>query len=76
MFDAPWAIVYVAVIWLAHPALGAAACAAALLMLALAVINDLITRRDIEAVRQVVDRGHALSRGLACRTPRSPRRSA
>jgi PrtD family type I secretion system ABC transporter len=50
MFDAPWAVVYVAVIWLAHPALGVAAAAAALLMLALAVINDVVTRRDIEAV--------------------------
>jgi PrtD family type I secretion system ABC transporter len=50
VFDAPWVVVYVAVIWLAHPALGAAAAAAALLMLALAVTNDLVTRRDIEAV--------------------------
>ena len=33
MFDAPWALVYVGVIWLAHPALGMAAAVAALLML-------------------------------------------
>jgi PrtD family type I secretion system ABC transporter len=50
MFDAPWVVVYAAVIWLAHPALGVAACAAAVLMLALAVVNDLVTRRGIEAV--------------------------
>src|SRR5580765_6450795 len=35
IFDAPWALVYVAVIWLAHPVLGMAAAAAAVLMLAL-----------------------------------------
>ena len=33
LFDAPWVVVYVGVIWLAHPVLGMAAAAAALLML-------------------------------------------
>ena len=52
LFDAPWAIVYVAVIWLAHPVLGAAAAAAAVVMLALALINDFATRREIEALQK------------------------
>lgn len=52
LFDAPWVIVYVAVIWLAHPVLGMTAAAAALLMLALALINDFITRREIEALQK------------------------
>ncbi|MBT9475384.1 type I secretion system permease/ATPase [Polaromonas sp.] len=52
LFDAPWVIVYVAVIWLAHPVLGMTAAAAALLMLALALINDFITRREIEALQR------------------------
>lgn len=52
LFDAPWVIVYVAVIWLAHPALGMMAAAAAALMLALALFNDWFTRRDIEAVQK------------------------
>ena len=52
VFDAPWAVVYVAVIWLAHPVLGMAAGAAALLMLALALLNDRITRRGIEGVQR------------------------
>jgi PrtD family type I secretion system ABC transporter len=52
LFDTPWALVYIAVIWLAHPLLGVAAAGAALLMLVLAVVNDRITRRDIEALQK------------------------
>jgi PrtD family type I secretion system ABC transporter len=51
-FDAPWLLAYVAVIWLAHPALGMAAAAAAALMLVLACLNDLVTRKGIETVRR------------------------
>ena len=49
LIDSPWVFAYVAVIWLAHPLLGIAAACAAVLMLALAVINDVVTRREIEA---------------------------
>jgi PrtD family type I secretion system ABC transporter len=52
LFDAPWVFVYVAVIWLAHPLLGAAAAAAALVMLAMALLNDFVTRREIEALQK------------------------
>jgi PrtD family type I secretion system ABC transporter len=52
LFDTPWVIVYVAVIALAHPALGVAAALASLLMLGLALANDRLTRRDIEALQQ------------------------
>jgi ATP-binding cassette, subfamily C, type I secretion system permease/ATPase len=52
VFDAPWLLIYVAVIWLAHPALGIAAALAAALMLGLAVFNDFITRRDIESLQK------------------------
>jgi ATP-binding cassette, subfamily C, type I secretion system permease/ATPase len=52
LFDAPWAVVYVGVIWLAHPLLGIAAAAAAGLMLALAIVADLMTRRQIEALQK------------------------
>ena len=51
LFDAPWVIVYVAVIGLAHPTLGIAAAAAAVAMLALALVNDFVTRREIEALQ-------------------------
>ena len=56
LFDAPWLIVYVAVIWLANPVLGTAAAAAAVLMLALALINDFVTRREIEALQKAAAR--------------------
>jgi len=52
LFDVPWAFVYVAVIWLAHPMLGMAAAASSVLMLVLAVVNDRLTRLDIEALQK------------------------
>jgi PrtD family type I secretion system ABC transporter len=52
LFDTPWALVYLAVIWMAHPVLGMGALAAAILMLALAVANDRLTRRDIESMQK------------------------
>ena len=52
LFDAPWALVYIGVIWLAHPVLGIAAAAAAAVMLGLAFVTDRITRRDIEALQR------------------------
>lgn len=52
LFDAPWALVYIGVIWLAHPALGIAATACAALMLGLAFATDRFTRHDIEALQR------------------------
>ena len=52
LFDSPWVVIYVAVIWLAHPLLGMTAAAAAVLMLVLALATDLITRREIEALQR------------------------
>ena len=52
LFDAPWVFLYVAVIWLAHPFLGMAAAGAALVMLVLALVNDVITRKEIEALQK------------------------
>ncbi len=47
LLDLPWTVVYLLVIWLAHPWLGMAATGAALAMLVLALVNDLITRKQI-----------------------------
>jgi PrtD family type I secretion system ABC transporter len=52
MFDAPWLLVYVAVIWLFHPVLGIAAAASAAAMLLLAFLNDRMTRFGIEALQR------------------------
>ena len=42
--DAPWMPVFIAVVWLMHPALGMLAVAGALVLFLLAVGNDLLTR--------------------------------
>src|SRR5690606_21929173 len=51
VLDAPWVVVYVAVIWAAHPWLGVAAAVASAVMLGLALLNDRLTRRRIETVQ-------------------------
>ncbi len=48
VFDAPWVIVYVGVIWLFHPMLGVGAAGCAALMLGLAWLNDKSTRGALD----------------------------
>lgn len=65
LFDAPWAVIFVAVIWLAHPLLGIAAAGAALLMLALAFATDRLTRRGIESLQaEAAEAGRELEAAL------------
>ncbi len=52
LFDAPWVVIYVAVIWLFHPALGLGAAFAAILMLTLAWLNDKVSRGVLEELQQ------------------------
>jgi PrtD family type I secretion system ABC transporter len=52
LFDTPWIVVYVAIIWVAHGWLGATALMAAALMLLLAVANDRLTRHAIESLQK------------------------
>jgi PrtD family type I secretion system ABC transporter len=52
VFDAPWVVVYVAVIWAFHPALGLGAALAAVVMLVLAWLNDLVSRRALESLQK------------------------
>ncbi len=52
LFDSPWVIVYVAVIWTFHPALGLGAAAAAIIMLSLAWLNDRTSRRSLEELQK------------------------
>ena len=52
VLDAPWVVVYIAVMWLFHPVLGLGAVAAAALMLSLAWLNDRMSRRTLEALQK------------------------
>jgi ATP-binding cassette subfamily C exporter for protease/lipase/ATP-binding cassette subfamily C protein EexD len=52
LFDAPWILAYIAVIWACHWSLGAAAAGAAVLMLVLAWLNDRLSRRSLAALQQ------------------------
>ena len=52
LFDAPWVVIYVMVIWVIHPALGMGAAFAAVLMLALAWLNDRVSRSGLEDLQK------------------------
>ena len=52
VLDAPWAVIYIAVIALANIWLGVLALCSALLMLSLAFINDRMTRKSIEQLQR------------------------
>src|SRR3954471_11468768 len=47
LFDAPWVPVYIGAIYLIHPLLGHTALAGALLLFALARLNEVLVRRQI-----------------------------
>lgn len=47
LFDAPWVPIYVVIIFLFHPVLGAIAAAGAVLMLLLAYLNERLTRDSL-----------------------------
>jgi len=51
LFDAPWVIVYVGVIWLFHPMLGIGAAFCAAIMLVLAWLNDKFTRGALDILQ-------------------------
>jgi PrtD family type I secretion system ABC transporter len=56
LVDAPWVPIFIAVIWLLHPWLGMLALAAAVLLFAVAVANELTTRAPLrEANRRSVE---------------------
>ena len=52
IFDAPWAPIFVCVIWTFHPLLGMGAAVSSMVMLTLAWLNDRSTRRALERVQQ------------------------
>ena len=55
IFDAPWTLVFIAVIWLLHPWLGALALVSSVLLFALALGNELVMRGAAEAGGRALD---------------------
>jgi len=51
LFDAPWMPIYVLVIFLFHPILGAVALGGALLLLTIAMLNEKLSRQPLEAMQ-------------------------
>ena len=56
MFDAPWAPVFLGIIYLIHPLLGWIAAGGAAVLFACAVLNDLTTRRKLAEANSVSTR--------------------
>jgi ATP-binding cassette subfamily C protein EexD len=64
-FDAPWIPTYLAVMFLFHPFFGVAGSISAAVLVALAIWNELATRKDLEqANREALDAGQATQRNL------------
>lgn len=57
VFDAPWLPLFIVIIFLFHPLLGVAALCAAILMVALAVLNERFSRGPLERVQAQARRG-------------------
>lgn len=53
VFDAPWVPLFVAVIWLLHPWLGMVALGAAVLIFAVALLNEYLSRKPLRASNAV-----------------------
>jgi len=65
LFDTPWLPVFLALIWLFHPMLGAVALGGAAAMLAIAALNERFTRRSLERAQDEGRRaGHFVETSL------------
>jgi PrtD family type I secretion system ABC transporter len=51
-FDAPWVPIFVALIWILHPMLGAVAVSAAVVLFLLSIANEFATRKATEAANR------------------------
>ncbi|MBW8906311.1 MAG: type I secretion system permease/ATPase [Betaproteobacteria bacterium] len=65
LFDAPWLPFFLVLIYFFHPALAAVATGGALIMIALAVVNDRLTRKPIERVQEGLRRSGAFGDSAA-----------
>ncbi len=66
LLDAPWAPMFVAIVFLLHPMLGVIALIGALLLFALAFVNELMTRKPLAAANTTHAGNMALAESL-CR---------
>jgi PrtD family type I secretion system ABC transporter len=65
LFDAPWLVVFVAVIYLFHPLMGLIAAVGAVLLFLLAWVNERTNRAPLEAMRDATRRaGQLIDTGL------------
>jgi PrtD family type I secretion system ABC transporter len=51
LFDAPWLPIYILVIFLFHPLMGAVACVGAVTLFILALLNEKLTRKPLEELQ-------------------------
>jgi PrtD family type I secretion system ABC transporter len=60
-FDAPWTPIFLFIIWVLHPTLGLVALASAVILLALGLLNELVTRKHTSAATafQIAASAHA-----------------
>ena len=61
VLDAPWATIYVAVIFLIHPLLGAAALVCGAVLISLAMLNQVRTRRALSESHAAANRSLAIA---------------
>jgi PrtD family type I secretion system ABC transporter len=65
LFDTPWLPIFLALIWLFHPLLGAVALGGAVAMLVIAALNERFTRRSLERAQEEGRRaGHFVEASL------------
>jgi PrtD family type I secretion system ABC transporter len=65
LFDTPWLPVFLVVIWFFHPALGAIALTGSLALLAVALLNEKLNRKPLEAIQEQSRRaGRLIDAGL------------
>lgn len=63
LFDVPWVPVFVAVVFLLHPVLGAVALTGAVMLFGLALLNEIVTRRSLRAAHAAGTAAHAQAEG-------------
>ena len=51
-FDAPWVPIFVGLIWILHPMLGAVAVSSAVVLFLLSIVNELATRKANETANR------------------------